>query len=286
MVALEILIYGAVLSGIYALLAVGFALIFGVARVINLTHGAFYMLGAYATYAFSVLLNVPLILSILGGMAIVFVLAVCLDLYIIERIRKTMINVLITTLALSLFADQVILHIFGPDNRNIPAIISDRVTLFGVDIAGQRLLSLIISVAVIATLWLIITRTRMGNALLATAQDPEAAQLMGINTGRMFMITMGIAAMMAALAGGIVGSFLSVAPEMGMLPIIKAFSIVILGGLGSIGGSIIAALFLGYLETSVAYLISFNATELVPLVVIFVTLIFRPTGIFGKGRGF
>jgi len=286
MVALEILIYGAVLSGIYALLAVGFALIFGVARVINLTHGAFYMLGAYITYALAVLLNVPLILSILGGMAIVFILAVCLDRFIIERIRTTMINVLITTLALSLFADQVILQIFGPDNRNIPAVISDRVTLLGVDIAGQRLLSLIISVAVIATLWLIITRTRMGNALLATAQDPEAAQLMGINTGRMFMITMGIAAMMAALAGGIVGSFLTVAPEMGMLPIIKAFSIVILGGLGSIGGSIIAALLIGYLETSVAYLISFNATELVPLVVIFVVLIFRPAGIFGKRRGF
>jgi branched-chain amino acid transport system permease protein len=286
MVALEILIYGAVLSGIYALLAVGFALIFGVARVINLTHGAFYMLGAYITYALSVLLNVPLILSIIGGMAIVFLLAICLDRFIIERIRTTMINVLITTLALSLFADQVILQIFGPDNRNIPAVISDRVTLLGVDIAGQRLLSLIISVAVIATLWLIITRTRMGNALLATAQDPEAAQLMGINTGRMFMITMGIAAMMAALAGGIVGSFLTVAPEMGMLPIIKAFSIVILGGLGSIGGSIIAALLIGYLETSVAYLISFNATELVPLVVIFITLIFRPAGIFGKRRGF
>ena len=219
-------------------------------------------------------------------MAIVFLLAVCLDRFIIERIRTTMINVLITTLALSLFADQVILQIFGPDNRNIPAVISDRVTLLGVDIAGQRLLSLIISVAVIATLWLIITRTRMGNALLATAQDPEAAQLMGINTGRMFMVTMGIAAMMAALAGGIVGSFLTVAPEMGMLPIIKAFSIVILGGLGSIGGSIIAALLIGYLETSVAYLISFNATELVPLVIIFVTLIFRPAGIFGKRRGF
>jgi branched-chain amino acid transport system permease protein len=286
MVALEILIYGAVLSGIYALLAVGFALIFGVARVINLTHGAFYMLGAYITYALSVLLNVPLILSILGGMAIVFILAICLDRFIIERIRTTMINVLITTLALSLFADQVILQIFGPDNRNIPAVISERVTLLGVDIAGQRLLSLIISVAVIATLWLIITRTRMGNALLATAQDPEAAQLMGINTGRMFMVTMGIAAMMAALAGGIVGSFLTVAPEMGMLPIIKAFSIVILGGLGSIGGSIIAALLIGYLETIVAYLISFNATELVPLVVIFVVLIFRPAGIFGKRRGF
>ena len=284
MIALEILVYGAVLSGIYALLAVGFALIFGVARVINLTHGAFYMLGAYATYALSVLLDVPLVISILGGMAIVFGLALCLDRFIIERIRRTMINVLITTLALSLFADQVIFHTFGPDNRSIPALVTDRVTLFGVDIAGQRLLSLIISVVVITALWLIITRTRMGNALLATAQDAEAAQLMGINTGRMYMITMGIAAMMAALAGGIVGSFLTVAPEMGMLPIVKAFSIVILGGLGSIGGSIIAALCLGYLETMVAYLISFNATELVPLVIIFLTLVFRPAGIFGKRR--
>jgi branched-chain amino acid transport system permease protein len=160
MVALEILIYGAVLSGIYALLAVGFALIFGVARVINLTHGAFYMLGAYTTFALSAYVRLPLILSI--------------------------------------------------------------------------------------------------------------------------MVTMGIAAMMAALAGGIVGSFLTVGPEMGMLPLIKAFTIVILGGLGSIGGSIIAALLLGYMETMVAYLISSNATELVPLVVIFLTLVFRPAGLFGK----
>ena len=286
MIALEIIIYGAIISGIYALLAVGFALIFGVARVINLTHGAFYMLGAYLTYALFALLNVPLVLSILGGMAIVFILAVCLDRFIIERIRKAMINVLITTLALSLFAEQLILHTFGPDNRSIPALITDRITLFGVDIAGQRLLSLVISILVIAALWLVITRTKMGNALLATAQDSEAAQLMGINTGRIFMITMGIAAMMAALAGGVVGSFLTVTPAMGMLPIIKAFSIVILGGLGSIGGSIIAALCLGYLETIVAYLISFNATELVPLVLIFITLIFRPAGIFGKRREF
>lgn len=286
MVALEILIYGAVLSGMYALLALGFALIFGIGRVINLTHGAFYMLGAYGTYVLSAMLKWPLILSILGGTAMVFILAVCLDRFVIERIRKNMMNVLITTLALSLFADQVILRIFGPDNRNIPALIDDRITLLGVDVAGQRLLSLIISVVVIGTLWLIITRTRLGFALLATAQDPEAAQLMGINTSRMFMLTMGIAAMMAALAGGIVGSFLTVAPEMGMLPIIKAFSIVILGGLGSIGGSIVAALCLGYLETIVAYLVSFNATELVPLVVIFVTLFFRPTGIFGKRHSF
>ncbi|MBW1997240.1 MAG: branched-chain amino acid ABC transporter permease [Deltaproteobacteria bacterium] len=280
--ALEILIYGAVLSGIYALLAVGFALIFGVARVVNLTHGAFYMLGAYTTYALSVYTGLPMILCILLGMAVVFVLALLLDRLVIEPIRSSMINVLITTLALSLFADQAILQIFGPVNRNIPALLEGRITILGVDIAGQRLLSLIISCVVIAALWWIITRTKMGNALMATSQDPEAAQLMGIDTRRMFMITMGVAAMMAALAGSIVGSFLTVQPQMGMLPLIKAFTIVILGGLGSLGGSIVAALLLGYLETMVAYLVSSNATELVPLVVIFLTLVLRPSGLFGK----
>jgi branched-chain amino acid transport system permease protein len=278
----EILIYGAVQSGVYALLAVGFSLIFGVARVINLSHGAFYMLGAYATYALYAHFHVPLVISILGGTALVFIIAAMMDRWVVKRVRDSMIKVLMITLALSLFFEQVIFKIFGPEHRDIPGLVSGKVTLWGVDIAGQRLLALGISFMVILILWLIITRTKLGNALLATAQDPEAAQLMGINTQRIFTLTMGISAILAALAGAIVASFITVDPEMGLLPMIKAFTIVILGGLGSVGGSIIAAILIGYMETLVAYLISFNVTELVPLVVIFLVLILRPSGLFGK----
>lgn len=282
MVFLEILVYGAVQSGVYALLAVGFALIFGVARIINLSHGAFYMLGAYTTYALYAHGHIPLGIAIFGGMAMVFTLAILMDRFIVDRVRDSMIKVLMITLALSLFFEQCIFQIFGPEHRNIPGLISGKVTLLGVDIAGQRLMTLIVSFSVIVALWLVITRTRVGNALLATAQDAETAQLMGIHTQRMFMLTMAISALLAALAGAIVASFITVDPEMGLLPMIKAFTIVILGGLGSVGGSIIAAIFIAYMETAVAYLISFNATELVPLVVIFLTLIIRPAGLFGK----
>jgi branched-chain amino acid transport system permease protein len=278
----EILIYGAVHSGVYALLAVGFALIFGVARIVNLSHGAFYMLGAYVTYALFAHFHLPLIVSILGGLTIVFAVALLMDRWIVIRVRDSMIKVLMITLALSLFFEQIIYQIFGPEQRNIPGLISGKVTLWGVDIAGQRLLALGISFSVILVLWLIITRTKLGNVLLATAQEPEAAQLMGINTQKIFMLTMGISATLAALAGAVVASFITVDPQMGFLPMIKAFTIVILGGLGSVGGSIIAAILIGYTETTVAYLISFNATELVPLVVIFLVLILRPSGIFGK----
>ena len=282
MIIVEILIYGAIQSSIYALLAVGFSLIFGVARVVNLFHGSFYALGAYATYALITYTPLPMIVAVLCGMVLAFITGIFLDRIFVNPVRESMIKVLIVTLALTLFFEQCLYHAFGPEHRNIPALITDRITLLGVDISGQRVLALIVSCTVIGSLWFVITRTKLGNALIATAQNPEAAQLMGINTSRVFMITLGLAASMAALAGAIVSSFITVFPQMGIMPMIKAFTIVILGGLGSIGGSIIAAFLIGYLETAVAFLISSDVTDIVPLVVIFITLVFRPAGLFGK----
>lgn len=279
---LEILVYGAVQSSIYALLAVGFALVFGVARVVNLFHGSFYTLGAYLTYTFSVRMGAPTALGILAGMAVAFCVGALLDRFIVERVRDSMIKVLIVTLALTLFFEQCIYHVFGPQHLNIPPLVAGRGVLLGVDIGGQRLLTLGISVSVITCLWLVINRTRAGNALLATAQNPEAAQLMKINTRRIFMVTTGLAGCLAALAGGIVSSFIMVYPKMGILPMIKAFTIVILGGLGSLGGSILAAVIIGYLETLVAFLISADMTDLVPLIAIFLVLVCKPAGLFGK----
>lgn len=282
MIIVEILIYGAIQSSIYALLAVGFSLIFGVARVVNLFHGSFYALGAYATYALITYTPLTMIVAVLCGMVLAFITGIFLDRIFVNPVRESMIKVLIVTLALTLFFEQCLYHAFGPEHRNIPALITDRITVLGVDISGQRVLALLVSCAVIGSLWFVITRTKLGNALIATAQNPESAQLMGINTSRVFMITLGLAASMAALAGAIVSSFITVFPQMGIMPMIKAFTIVILGGLGSIGGSIIAAFLIGYLETTVAFLISSDVTDLVPLVVIFITLVFRPAGLFGK----
>ncbi|EKS42583.1 branched-chain amino acid ABC transporter permease [Afipia clevelandensis] len=283
---LEILIYGAVSSAIYALLAVGFTLIFGVARILNLAHGSFYALGAYAAYVFTSLLNFPLIIAAPLAVLLVAGFGVLMERYLVRPLRASQLAVLMITLAVSLAVEQALFITFGSEYRNVPSFVAEKISIGGVDISGQRLLALVMSILVLLLLWLFIQRTRLGAAILAVSQDPEAAQYMGIPTNRIFSIVMAISAGTAAFAGVLVSPFLTVQPTMGLLPMVKAFAIVIVGGLGSIPGSIIAALILGYSETIVAYLVSTSWTELVSLVAVVVTLMIRPSGILGRRAAF
>jgi branched-chain amino acid transport system permease protein len=282
----EILIYGAVTSAIYAMLAVGFTLIFGVARVLNLAHGSFYALGAYGTYVLTSIVGLPLWLAALLAIAGVSVYGVVVEKALIRPLRYSQLGVLMITLAVSLVVEQALFLIFGSEYRNVPAFIDTKVSIGGVDVAGQRLLTLVVAVVAIGALYLFIQRTRLGSAILAISQDAEAAKYMGIPSDRIFSLVMAISAALAALAGVLAGPFLSVQPSMHLLPIVKAFAIVIVGGLGSIPGSILAALMLGYAETLVAYLISTSWTEIVSVLATLLTLVFRPAGIFGKRAAF
>ena len=283
---IEIIIYGAVSSAIYAMLAVGFTLIFGVARVLNLSHGAFYALGAYFTYTYNGLLGIPLLVAAVLAVATVAALGVAMERVMVRPLRYSALAVLMITLAMSLLIEQVLLLTFGSETQNVQSLVSDKVTMFGVDIGGQRLLALGVSVVFISGLWLFIQRTRLGNAILAVSQDAEGAQYMGININRVFGGVMGMSAALAAAAGVLAAPFSKVEPGMGLLPMTKAFSIVILGGLGSIRGSLLAAAVLGFSETLVGYLVSSSLTELVSLVVILLVLILRPAGLFGKHVAF
>lgn len=283
---LEILIYGAVTSAIYAMLAVGFTLIFGVARILNLAHGSFYALGGYAAYALTSLAGLPILPAAVLAVLMVGVFGVVMERVLVRPLRKSALAVLMITLAVSLLVEQGLFLTFGSEYRNVPSMVAEKVRIFGVDISGQRLLALVMGVVLLGSLWLFIQRTRLGAAILAISQDPEAARYMGIPTDRIFSIVMGLSAMIAASAAVLAAPFLTVQPAMGLLPMIKAFAIVIVGGLGSIPGSILAALMIGYSETIVAYLISSTWTELVSLIAVFLTLILRPAGLFGKRAAF
>ena len=283
---LEILIFGAVTSAIYAMLAVGFTLIFGVARILNLAHGSFYALGAYGAYVLTTIFKVPLLLA-----APLVVLGVALFGMVVERVlirpmRKSQLAVLMISLAVSLVVEQALFLIFGSEYRNVPSFIDQKYVIGGVDVAGQRLLTLLVAVVSIGGLYLFIQRTRLGSAILAISQDPEAAQYMGIPSDRIFGVVMAMSAGLAALAGIMAGPFLSVQPSMHLLPIVKAFAIVVVGGLGSIPGSIVAALMLGYAETLVAYGISTSWTEIVSVAATLLMLVLRPAGFFGKRAAF
>ena len=283
---LEILIHGAVSSAIYAMLAVGFTLIFGVARILNLAHGSFYALGAYGAYFFTSHLKLPLFPAALLAIAVVALFGIFVEKVLVRPMRSSQLAVLMITLAVALVVEQVLFLTFGSEYRNVPAFVDAKFTIGGVDVGGQRLLALGASVTLIALLWLFIQRTRLGSAILAVSQDPQAANYMGIPSDRIFTIVMGLSAALAAAAGILAGPFLTVQPTMWLLPIVKAFAIVIVGGLGSIPGSILAALMLGYAETIVGYLISTSWTEIVSVLATLLMLVIRPAGIFGKRAAF
>jgi branched-chain amino acid transport system permease protein len=283
---LEILIYGAVTSAIYALLAVGFTLIFGVARILNLAHGSFYALGAYGTYVLTSIVGLPLWSAALVAIAFVAVFGVVVEKVLIRPLRHSQLGVLMISLAVALVVEQTLFLVFGSEYRNVPSFVDTKINLGGVDVAGQRLLTLAVASVAIGALYMFIQFTRLGSAILAISQDPEAAKYMGIPSDKIFSLVMAISAALAALAGVMAGPFLSVQPSMHLLPIVKAFAIVVVGGLGSIPGSIAAAFLLGYAETCVAYLISSSWTEIVSVLATLLMLVFRPAGIFGKRAAF
>ena len=283
---LEILIFGAVTGAIYAMLAVGFTLIFGVARILNLAHGSFYALGAYGAYALTSVFHLPLWLAAILTVAGVALFGVAVERIFIRPMRASQLAVLMITLAVALVVEQMLFLVFGSEYRNVPAFIDTKFTIGGVDVAGQRVLAFIVSGLAIGGLYLFIQTTRLGSAILAISQDPEAAQYMGIPSDRIFSVVMALSAALAALAGIMAGPFLSVNPSMHLLPIVKAFAIVVVGGLGSIPGSILAAFMLGYAETLVAYLGSSSWTEIVSVLATLLMLVLRPAGIFGRRAAF
>jgi branched-chain amino acid transport system permease protein len=268
------------------MLAVGFTLIFGVARILNLAHGSFYALGAYLVYTLTANAALPLWLASPIAVLLVGAFGVLVERVLVRPLRRSTLAVLLITLAVALMVEQALLLIFGSEARNVPSMIETTYRIAGVDISGQRLLALGGGIAILTALWLFMQYTRLGSAILAVSQDAEAAQYMGIPSDRIFSLVMGLSAAIAAAAGILVAPFQTVIPSMGLLPLVKAFAIVVVGGLGSIPGSIVGALLLGYSETIIAFEVSIEWSQIVSVAAVFIALVLRPSGFFGKRAAF
>ncbi len=281
---MDLAIGGSVNGAFYALLALGFCLMFGVARIVNLYHGSYYLLGAYLYYVGSVVLQWSLWAAAAGSLAAVVVLAVLIDRYVIGRVRSSPTTVMILTLGLASFTQYLVRIVFGAKYLNVPGFVQGSVSVLGVVVPSTRLLAFAVSVVLIAALWYFIRRTPAGKAIMAVAQDRLAATYMGVNAALAFTVTAAISAFLAAAAGIVVAPFLTVEPAMWLFPLIKAFAIVILGGLGSLEGSVVVAFLLGYVETFVSLVISTNMREIVFLAVVLLVLLVKPSGLLGKGE--
>ena len=280
----SILVLGTIWGAVYSLIAVGFTLIFGVAGIINLSHGAFYMLGAYLAYTFMTLLNINVPLSALMAVAGVAMVGMAIDYFGIRPLRERHAYVLILTLAFALFFQELMYGIYGPYGKPVKSFVVGEIVLGGVHISFQKLITLFVAAACVILLWLFIKRTKTGKSISAVAQNKDAAILVGIQYEKAYRMTMGISAGLAAIAGVFISPILEAVPTMWSFPLFKAFAIVIIGGLGSLEGAIIASLLLGYSETLVSFLISANYSDMVYLIAIILVLVLRPTGILSKGR--
>jgi branched-chain amino acid transport system permease protein len=279
----DILVTGLVNGSAYALLAIGFSLIFGVARIVNIAHTAFYMLAAYCLYA--LLVRVGLGVPLSGVIAVVSVTLLSVACYrlVIEPVRQHEAAVLIATIALALIFQETMLHLFGGSYLGIPSAIEGVANVFGMGIPWQRLLILIVAGAMLAATWFLLYRTRLGLAIRATANDLEVANLMGMNVHRVAMATVAISVALAAIAGVSVAPVFVVDPFMWLSPLVTVLSIVVLGGLGSIHGSVIGALVIGYVEAITVFALPQGAflKGAVALSIMVIVLLVRPEGLFG-----
>jgi len=279
----QILINGAMLGGIYAVLALGFSLIFGVARIINLAHTAFYMLAAYAIYTFAHLLGLSAIPSIALSIVLTTLIGIGTYKLFIDRVREHETTVLMITIALALVFQECMLLAFGGHFLGAPSFVSGYVELLGVRVSNQHLLTFGVVVACLLGVWVLLTKSKLGIAIRSVAQDREIANLMGINVGRICLMTMAIAVGMAAISGAMVAPIFILEPRMWMHPLIMVLAIVVLGGLGSLKGSFAGAFILAYTETLVVFLVPVGSfiKGAVALAVMVAVLLIRPEGLFG-----
>ncbi len=280
---LDIIISSLINGSVYALLAIGFSLIFGVARIVNIAHTAFYMLAAYGIFYGTGKLGLNPVLCMLVGVILVTLIGLLSYRLFIDPIREHEAAVLIATIALAMAMQEIMLLIFSGDFLGVPSLVEGYRMVFGVKIAYQQLLTFAVALLVMGVVLALLMKTRLGLAIRSTAQDREVANLMGMNESRVAMITMGVSVGLAAFSGAVIAPLTIVNPFMWMHPLIMMMAVVVLGGLGSIKGSFFGAYILGFAEAIVVFLIPMGAylKGSVALSIMILVLLIRPEGLFG-----
>jgi len=278
---LQQLVNGLALGGVYCLAAVGLSLVFGVLRIPNLAHGALYMRGAYGTYYAMTALGVPYVAPIGIAAVVLAAVGVGMERLIFHPLRNSPhTHHMIAAIGAMFFFQSLIQAIWGADFRQMPSPISGTLSLAGAQISWQRIVIIVAAVAILALLAVFMKRSVHGQSIEAIEQDRTGASLVGINPDRVSMLTLGLAAALAAVAAGLVAPLNLLSPTMGAALDMKVFAIIILGGLGSLPGAIVGGFVLGIAEAMASTYISTGVSEAIAFVLLVGVLAIRPTGLF------
>lgn len=280
-----VIINGLVLGGIYALVTLGLNLIMGVMGIINFAHGEFLMIGMYTTYWLFVLFNVPTLASIPLTIFVCAAVSLLTERLLIEPVlTQGDVNKLLITAALSIFLQNIALVLWRADYRGIPSRGATTISFFGVTIGLQRLITLFVAFLVTFIFYFLLMKTDTGRRIRAVAQDREAAQLMGINVMRINMLVFALAGMLVGVAAALVAPLYYIYPGCGFVFGLMAWIVMVLGGLGSFEGSLIAALILGLVEALAGWLTNAEVARALAFVIFIIVLLIKPEGLFGRKK--
>ena len=279
------LISGLNLGSIYALIAMVYTMVYGIAKMLNFAHGDIIMVGAYSVIVSAVTLKLPPIVAILIAVVVCAALGVTIEFLAYRPLRQSPpLAVLITAIGVSYLLQNLALLIFGPEQKSTPALFDlPSLTLGGVTVDGITLLTLGVTAAIMVGLTLFINLTRMGKAMRAVSEDRDAAELMGISVNKTITITFAIGSALAAVASVFFGAtYTYIKPTTGSMPGIKAFTAAVFGGIGSIPGAMLGGILLGLIEQLSKVYISTLWSDAVVFGVLVLVLVFKPAGLLGK----
>ncbi|MHA7983333.1 branched-chain amino acid ABC transporter permease [Leuconostoc mesenteroides] len=280
------LINGLMLGSVYALLALGYTMVYGIIKLINFAHGDIYMLGAYFGYFFIKVLHLNFFIALILAMAVSAIIGVVIEYVAYRPLRHSpRIAVLISALGISFLLENGMTYLYGSDQRSFPqAIKTVQYHFYGIQVSNIQLIIAVTSIVLMLLLTYIVKNTKMGRAMRAVSADPDAASLMGININHTISFTFAIGSALAA-GGVLIGLYYnSIDPLMGMTPGLKAFVAAVLGGIGIIPGAAVGGWLIGILETMVQATAFSDYKDAIVYAMLIVILLIKPTGILGKNK--
>ena len=279
------LVNGLSLGSVYAIIALGYTMVYGIVKLINFAHGDIYMVGAYIGFFAITQANLSILPALLISMVVTGLLGMLVEKLAYKPLRHApRISILITAIGVSFFLEYATMYFVSPTPRTFPEVI-DNVAFHVGDLVinGQQLLILGITVVLMIILTYIVQKTKLGKAMRAASFDTETAQLMGVNADQVISFTFIIGSALAAVAGVLVGVYYnSIDPLMGIMPGLKAFVAAVLGGIGILPGAVVGGLVLGVIEALVSGFISSTFRDAAAFAILILVLLFKPSGLFGK----